>query len=76
MQTVNIGTQVNDPSIGCGYKLPCGLCMHTNSICPYHAKASWDITFSSQMGQRVDTNPNGPPGINTILNKAEENSNG
>lgn len=28
----------------CTYRLPCGICMRTNSVCPFAQNNNWEIT--------------------------------
>ena len=47
--TINTGSYINNYTNYCSYRLPCGICQRTNSICPLNGGiyATWKVTCTA-----------------------------
>ena len=44
--TINTSSYINNYTNYCSYRLPCGICQRTNSICPL-SDGTWTPTWTS-----------------------------
>ena len=50
--TINTSSYINNYTNYCSYRLPCGVCQRTNSICPLSdgiQKSPWNISCTSDV---------------------------
>ena len=43
--TINTSSYINNYTNYCSYRLPCGICQRTNSICPLSGNGTWTPTW-------------------------------
>ena len=59
--TINTSSYINNYTNYCSYRLPCGICQRTNSICPLSGGTwtpTWEVTCNTAeevYGQHTDT---------------------
>lgn len=44
--TINTSSYINNYTNYCSYRLPCGICQRTNSVCPLNG-GTWTPTWTS-----------------------------